>query len=85
MKVQDKNIAAAPAAVSVRSPITSERPLTRSEPAERAAAGSVVFDAAKVARLKSEIAAGTYRVDASKIADELITSARELINARKKA
>ncbi|HEU4457978.1 MAG TPA: flagellar biosynthesis anti-sigma factor FlgM [Methylibium sp.] len=39
------------------------------------------FDAAKVERLRREIADGTYRIDAEKIADKLIANAQEALSA----
>jgi len=42
------------------------------------------FDAAKVERLRQSIADGTYRIDAEKIADKLLTNAQELLSGAAK-
>jgi len=40
------------------------------------------FDAVQVARIRSDISAGRYRANSSKIADGLLTSVRELIGRK---
>lgn len=44
---------------------------------------SGVFDAKKVEEIKAAIANGTFQVDASKVADGLIDSVKDLIQKRK--
>ena len=44
---------------------------------------SGVFDTQKVEEIKAAIASGTFQVDASKVADGLIDSVRDLIQKRK--
>ena len=44
-----------------------------------------VFDAARVAEIKQAITEGRFSINAEAIADRLISSARELINARGQA
>jgi flagellar biosynthesis anti-sigma factor FlgM len=45
----------------------------------RESSGSASVDEAKVARLRVEIEHGTYRLDSTRIADELLTRERELL------
>ena len=40
------------------------------------------FDAARVAEIRESISAGRYQVDTSKIADGLLASVRDLLNAK---
>lgn len=47
--------------------------------------GRGVFDAKKVAEIKAAIADGSFKVDASKVADGLIDSVKELTPKRKAA
>mgnify|MGYP003613880435 FL=1 len=43
------------------------------------------FDAARVAEIKQAIAEGRFSINPNAIADRLITSARELVDARRQA
>ena len=43
------------------------------------------FDAGRVAEIKQAISEGRFSINAGAIADRLITSARELINAQRQA
>ena len=43
-----------------------------------------VFDARKVEEIKAAIANGTFQVDASKVADGLIDSVKDLMNQKRK-
>jgi|SRR4051794_38253410 negative regulator of flagellin synthesis FlgM len=43
-----------------------------------------VFDAKKVEEIKAAIANGTFQVDASKVADGLIDSVKDLMNQKRK-
>ena len=45
---------------------------------------SSVFDAKKVEEIKAAIANGTFQVDASKVADGLIDSVKDLMNQKRK-
>lgn len=43
------------------------------------------FDAARVAQIKQAIADGKFQINASAIADRLISSARELVDSQRRA
>ncbi len=45
--------------------------------------GAAVFDAARVSQIKQAITDGKFQINASAIADRLISSARELVNAER--
>jgi negative regulator of flagellin synthesis FlgM len=47
--------------------------------------GVSVFDAARVSQIKQAISDGKFQINAGAIADRLITSARELVNAERQA
>ena len=51
--------------------------------ASHVAASGAVFDAAKVAEIKSAIANGTFKVNPERIADGLIDTVKDLIRHRK--
>ncbi len=51
----------------------------------RATDDSQPFDAARVAEIKQAIAEGKFSVNSGAIADRLIASARELVDARRQA
>jgi negative regulator of flagellin synthesis FlgM len=50
---------------------------------EKSLAGGEVFDAARVEQIKQAIANGEFQVNTDKVADRLIETVRELIQAKK--
>lgn len=44
-----------------------------------------IFDSARVSEIKQAIAEGRFSINASAIADRLLSSARELVDAQRKA
>lgn len=46
--------------------------------------GASVFDAARVSQIKQAIADGKFQINAGAIADRLISSARELVDAERR-
>ncbi len=46
--------------------------------------GTSVFDAARVSQIKQAISDGKFQINANAIADRLISSARELVNAERR-
>ncbi|MHB1174833.1 MAG: flagellar biosynthesis anti-sigma factor FlgM [Sulfuriferula sp.] len=69
-----------PAAASLKSSSTSSAQL---QSLQGAIAGGEVFDAGKVEAIKSAIADGKFKVNAGKVADGLLTTVKNLLQARK--
>lgn len=74
-KSAEKTIAASAASDIVR--------LSSQAKALSVTSSNSVFDAKKVEEIKAAIATGTFQVDASKVADGLIDSVKDLIQKRK--
>ena len=51
----------------------------------QAGGGEPVVDAARVQEIRQAISEGRFKIDASAIADRLITTARDLIESQRKA
>lgn len=69
-----------PAAGALKSSSTSSAQL---QSLQGAIASSEVFDAGKVEAIKSAIADGKFKVNAEKVADGLLTTVKNLLQARK--
>lgn len=78
-KVDKAGTAPTPTAGPVKSSSTS----TQLQSLQGAIASSEVFDAGKVEAIKSAIADGKFKVDAEKVADGLLASVKNLLQARK--
>ncbi|MEO6147776.1 MAG: flagellar biosynthesis anti-sigma factor FlgM [Sulfuriferula sp.] len=78
-KVDKAGTAPTPAAGSTKSSSTS----AQLQSLQGAIASSEVFDAGKVEAIKSAIADGKFKVDAEKVADGLLTTVKNLLQARK--
>ena len=99
MKINDSGSIKKPAATSVAATQTGAGKAAEKTGATAAASDNVrlssqakalsstssggVFDAKKVDEIKAAIASGTFQVDASKVADGLIDSVKDLIQKRK--
>ncbi|MFL6717339.1 MAG: flagellar biosynthesis anti-sigma factor FlgM [Burkholderiaceae bacterium] len=100
MKINDSGSIKKPAATSVAATQTSAGKGAEKAAATAAATDSVrlssqakalsstssagVFDAKKVEEIKAAIANGSFQVDASKVADGLIDSVKDLMNQKRK-
>lgn len=68
----------------------SERPATDGEAVHLSAASSelssagTVFDSARVQEIRQAISEGRFQINASAIADRLISTARELVDTQRK-
>jgi negative regulator of flagellin synthesis FlgM len=78
-KVDKAGTAPTPAAGSTKSSSTS----AQLQSLQGAIASSEVFDAGKVEAIKSAIADGKFKVNAEKVADGLLATVKNLLQARK--
>jgi negative regulator of flagellin synthesis FlgM len=83
----DSTAAAQNAAAAKASPAASDSVLLspQYQTLAKSVANSSSFDANKVASIKAAIANGSFTVDPSKIADGVLSTAQDLINANKAA
>jgi negative regulator of flagellin synthesis FlgM len=77
-KPPDDSAAAHPSTRVQLSPLSAQL-----QSIQRGLAGTPVVDAARVAELKDAISSGHFKVDADKVADRLLQTVQELINAHK--
>ena len=100
MKINDSGSIKKPAATSVaatqagaskgaeKAAVTAAAPdnvrLSSQAKALSSTSSTGVFDARKVEEIKAAIANGTFQVDASKVADGLIDSVKDLMNQKRK-